>query len=112
MKYLMEYSFPGNVRELENIVERAVALGEGDLLTVNFLPDAVLRAPAAGISPEAVLGEGQDLDSLLEDYERRLIESAIGQTGGNRTKAAEVLGVSFRSLRYRLKKYGWADDET
>jgi len=100
------------VRELENIVERAVALGEGDLLTVNFLPDAVLRAPTAGISPEAALGEGQDLDSLLEDYERRLIESAIGQTGGNRTKAAEVLGVSFRSLRYRLKKYGWADDET
>ncbi|MCJ7500789.1 helix-turn-helix domain-containing protein, partial [bacterium] len=46
------------------------------------------------------------------DYERRLIESAIHQTGGNRTKAAEVLGVSFRSLRYRLKKFGWVDEET
>jgi len=112
MKRLMEYSYPGNVRELENIVERAVALGEGDALTVDILPDEVQRAPASRIPTEAALGEGHDLDSLLEDYERRLIESALHQTGGNRTKAAEVLGVSFRSLRYRLKKYGWADDET
>jgi two-component system response regulator PilR (NtrC family) len=112
MKRLMEYSYPGNVRELENIVERAVALGEGDSFTMDLLPDEVLRAPAARNSTEVTLGEGQDLDSLLEDYERRLIESAIHQTGGNRTKAAEVLGVSFRSLRYRLKKYGWADEET
>lgn len=112
MKRLMEYSYPGNVRELENIVERAVALGEGDSFTVDLLPDEVLQAPAARISTEAALGEGQDLDSLLEGYERRLIESALHQTGGNRTRAAEVLGVSFRSLRYRLKKYGWADDET
>jgi len=112
MKRLMEYSYPGNVRELENIVERAVALGEGDVFTMDLLPEEVLRAPAGMNSTQAVLGEGQDLDSLLEDYERRLIESAIHQTGGNRTKAAEALGVSFRSLRYRLKKYGWADEET
>lgn len=112
MKRLMEYSYPGNVRELENIVERAVALGEGDIFTVDLLPDDVLRAPVGGASTAAALGDGQDLDSLLEDYERRLIESALQQTGGNRTRAAEVLGVSFRSLRYRLKKYGWADEET
>ncbi|MCJ7499287.1 sigma-54 dependent transcriptional regulator [bacterium] len=112
MKRLMEYSYPGNVRELENIVERAVALGEGDSFTMDLLPDEVLRAQASRSYTEVPLGEGQDLDSLLEDYERRLIESAIHQTGGNRTKAAEVLGVSFRSLRYRLKKYGWADEET
>jgi DNA-binding NtrC family response regulator len=112
MKLLMEYSYPGNVRELENIVERAVALGEGDSFTVDLLPDEVLRAPAARVSTKENLGEGQNLDSLLEDYERRLIESALHQTGGNRTRAAEDLGVSFRSLRYRLKKYGWADDET
>lgn len=112
MKHLMEYSYPGNVRELENIVERAVALGEGDTLTVDLLPDDVTMAPAGGDSAAAVLSEGHDLDSLLEDYERRLIETALHQTGGNRTKAAEILGVSFRSLRYRLKKYGWADEET
>ncbi len=112
MMRLMEYSYPGNVRELENIVERAVALGEGDTLTVDLLPGEVLQAPAARISTAAAPGDEQNLDSLLEDYERRLIESALHQTGGNRTRAAEVLGVSFRSLRYRLKKYGWADDET
>jgi len=112
LKRLIAYSYPGNVRELENIVERAVALGEGDSLTVDLLPDEVLRAQAGGISAESALGKGQDLDSLLADYERRLIESALHQTGGNRTKAAEALGVSFRSLRYRLKKYGWADEET
>lgn len=112
MKYLMGYSYPGNVRELENIIERAVALGEGDSLIVDLLPDEVIRAPAGRNSTEAALGEGQDLDSLLEDYERKLIETALHQTGGNRTKAAQTLGVSFRSLRYRLKKYGWADEET
>ena len=112
MKHLMEYSYPGNVRELENIIERAVALGEGDLLEVDLLPDEVIRAPAGGNTAAAVISEGQDLDSLLEDYERRLIETALHQTGGNRTRAAEILGVSFRSLRYRLKKYGWADEET
>jgi len=112
MKRLMEYDYPGNVRELENIVERAVALAEGDVFTVDLLPDGVLQAPAARVPVTEPLTEGQDLDSLLEDYERRLIESALDQTAGNRTRAAEVLGVSFRSLRYRLKKYGWADDET
>ncbi len=112
MKGLMEYGYPGNVRELENIVERAVALGEGDSFTDDLLPEEVLHAPAASFSTGSALGEGRDLDSLLQDYERRLIESALQQTGGNRTKAAELLGVSFRSLRYRLKKYGWADDET
>jgi two-component system response regulator PilR (NtrC family) len=112
MKHLMEYSYPGNVRELENILERAVALGEGDSLIVDLLPENVIRAPAGGSSAADVLSEGQDLDSLLEDYERKLIETALHKTGGNRTKAAEILGVSFRSLRYRLKKYGWADEET
>jgi len=111
MKRLMEYTYPGNVRELENIVERAVALGEGDSFTVDLLPDVILHAPVGRTAAKTALSEGQDLDTLLEDYERHLIESALGQTGGNRTKAAEVLGVSFRSLRYRLKKYGWADDE-
>ena len=112
MKRLMAYDYPGNVRELENIVERAVALAEGDYFSVDLLPDNVLKAPAARIQVAETLSKGQDLDSLLEDYERRLIESALDQTAGNRTRAAEILGVSFRSLRYRLKKYGWADDET
>ncbi|UCF88771.1 MAG: sigma-54-dependent Fis family transcriptional regulator [bacterium] len=112
MKHLMQYLYPGNVRELENILERAVALGDGDTLTKDLLPEEVLQAPASVPATAEMPGRGKDLDSLLEDYERRLIESALGQTGGNRTKAAEVLGVSFRSLRYRLKKYGWADEET
>ena len=112
MKCLMDYGYPGNVRELENIVERAVALGEGDTLTLDLLPGEVRTAMAVHAVPEVSLEEGADLDTMVADFERRIIEAALEKTGGNRTRAAQVLGVSFRSLRYRLKKYGWAEEET
>jgi len=112
MKYLMDYSYPGNVRELENVVERAVALAEGEVLTTELLPDSVIAAPAIVTSDEMKLKNGKDLDTLLGDFERRLIEEALRRSGGNKTKAASLLGVTFRSFRYRLKKYGMADDET
>ncbi|MDF1536021.1 MAG: sigma-54 dependent transcriptional regulator [bacterium] len=111
MRHLMGYGYPGNVRELENIVERAVALATGDELTPDLLPEEVLRAPAVR-SPEAAAMDGEgDLDARVADYERQLILSALRQTGGNRTRAAEFLGITFRSLRYRLKKLGMAEDD-
>jgi two-component system response regulator PilR (NtrC family) len=111
MKMLVAYRFPGNVRELENIIERAVALATGDLLDADLLPrEIALDAPASPPHPSAELDAGTDLETLLESYERSLIDSALEKAGGNRTRAAKLLGVSFRSLRYRLKKYGIAEE--
>jgi two-component system response regulator PilR (NtrC family) len=108
LRALQDYDYPGNVRELENLIERAVTLSSGKEIGVESLP--VLRtAPALGTREADVLAipeEGIDLDRLLHDYERRLIERALEQTGGVRKRAAQILGITFRSLRYRLAKLG------
>ncbi len=110
LKYLMAYSYPGNVRELENILERGVALAAGDSLEADLLPPEITQAVDMPSFSAEEISKGANLDDLMERYERQLIDRALLQAGGNRTKAAELLGVSFRSLRYRLKKYGMAED--
>ncbi|MBE7454398.1 MAG: sigma-54-dependent Fis family transcriptional regulator [Kofleriaceae bacterium] len=106
MKRLEAYDFPGNVRELENIIERAVTLAAGPIIDEADLP--TLRPSAA--RPAAPAGDlpddGVDLDRLLADYERAWIQQALERTGGVRKKAAQLLGISFRSMRYRLEKLG------
>ncbi len=97
---LHQYNFPGNVRELENILERAFALCE----------DAVITPQDLGITPAAQPKSAEQQDQPLEEYlasiEKDAIQTALSQTGNNKTAAAELLGMSFRSLRYRLKKLG------
>jgi two-component system response regulator PilR (NtrC family) len=110
MSALMGYHFPGNVRELENLMERAVTLAAGDRITTEALPtlkgvgstDITLETPALGAFPE----QGVDLERVVEDFERGIIIKALERTGGNRTEAARLLNVTFRSLRYRLSKLG------
>jgi two-component system response regulator PilR (NtrC family) len=101
------YKFPGNVRELENMLERAVALTTKRQIDLEDLPVEVTGLPAGLLQPISDLPPaGCNLDTVLEQTERTLIEQALARTGGVRTAAAKLLGVTFRSLRYRLAKLG------
>jgi len=107
LRALEAYDFPGNIRELENLIERAAALAAGDEIGLEDLPDQV-----SGLTPTAppvgstLPPDGCDLDEVLGQAERRLLGQALERTGGVRKAAAELLGISFRSLRYRLAKLG------
>ncbi len=100
---LSTYGFPGNVRELENLIERAVALARGPVIGKALLPPTVTaNPPAAPIS--RIDDEGVDLEALVATYERSLLSEALSNAGGIKKKAARLLGISFRSFRYRLEK--------
>ncbi len=119
LKKLQGYRFSGNVRELENMLERAYTLAEGEFIHADDLQfqQTVLHKPndtsATSSTPEPTavratqpLERIDNLEDHLEDIERKLITQALEETRWNRTAAAERLGLSFRSLRYRLKKLG------
>ncbi|MGN7611113.1 sigma-54-dependent transcriptional regulator [Magnetococcales bacterium HHB-1] len=126
---LLRYRFPGNIRELENLIEGAVALATGDSLKLSNLPEHIRRGKSSDhslvnavteeLKPEEFTGvseisssakkelfpeSGVDLDNVLAETEQRLIQQALEKSGGNKTKAAGMLGLSFRSFRYRLAK--------
>jgi two-component system response regulator PilR (NtrC family) len=112
LRMLERYPFPGNVRELENMIERAVALCGSRAIGVGDLPPEVVGAAAAPGSELLTLPEqGLDLDQVMAEAERRLLLAALERTGGVRTAAAKLLGISFRSLRYRLAKHGLGEGE-
>jgi two-component system response regulator PilR (NtrC family) len=118
---LQTYGWPGNVRELENVIERAVALEQTPAILPDSLPPHVRspRADAASLSgadnvsgagssampPLPDLGEGFDLEARGEDFYRHYIALALERAGGVQVKAAEMLGMSFRSFRYYAKKF-------
>jgi two-component system, NtrC family, response regulator PilR len=107
MRVLCNYSFPGNVRELENIIERCVTLEQSDQLTAKNLPTKLAERTEITSSTELDIPPGGiDLNRTMENTEKKLITKALEMTGGNRSKAARLLGISFRSLRYRLLKLG------
>jgi two-component system response regulator PilR (NtrC family) len=107
---LEAYPFPGNVRELENIVERAVTLARTSRITLECLP-ATVRRPAETGTEKRIAAEGVALDTLLAAYETSLIQEALVRAGGVKKRAAALLGVTFRSLRYRLEKLQMDDGE-
>ncbi len=99
---LQRYPFPGNVRELENILERATTLCEDNII---YAED--LQLPELGTDQTPIIeGDDSSLDGYLDDQQREAIQKALEQTRYNKTAAAKVLGISFRALRYRLKKLG------
>ena len=98
---LLRYDYPGNVRELENLIERAVVLTRDEIIGIADLP-LTLHEPV----PEP--GAAPGLEAAVEALERRMIREALGRASGVQTRAAESLGISERVLRYKLKKYGLA----
>lgn len=107
LRALQTYAFPGNVRELENMMERAVALAGSRVIGLGDFPPEVSGAAAStGPSILELPPGGCNLDEVMTEVERRLLVEALGRTGGVRKAAARVLGISFRSLRYRLEKHG------
>jgi two-component system response regulator PilR (NtrC family) len=109
---LRAWAWPGNVRELENTIMRAVVLSQGEELLIRDLPEelrATALPPVRSADPDGgeitIPDEGIDLDNLLAGVERQWLEAALDACGGNKTRAAKALQMSFRSFRYRLAKY-------
>jgi len=100
---VMKYDFPGNIRELENMVERAVVLARDQRITLEDLPPNVF-APAKSRTSTGETG----LDSKVEELEKLLIMTELRKAGGNQSRAARALGINERKLRYKIKKYGIA----
>jgi two-component system response regulator PilR (NtrC family) len=102
---LERYHYPGNVRELENLIERAVTLASGNEITLDCLPETLVNRPATP-PRDQMPPEGLNLEARLADYEAVLLRQALDAAGGVKKKAASLLGISFRSFRYRLEKLG------
>jgi two-component system, NtrC family, response regulator PilR len=108
LQIMVNYEYPGNVRELQNIIERAVALEASQELTPHNLSSYLSEQPLLRKGPIdiEIPNEGIDLEKMVEDLERSLLLKALDRTKGIKKKAAELLHINFRSMRYRLEKYG------
>ena len=112
LRILINYSFPGNVRELQNIMERAVTLEQTELISTETLPYRLQEAPLRQVAQDMEIpDEGVDMEAMVEDLERALILKALDRTGGVKTDAAKLLGITFRAMRYRCQKYRIGDDD-
>ncbi|MGH9862458.1 MAG: sigma-54-dependent transcriptional regulator [Candidatus Acidiferrales bacterium] len=105
LEALRRYSWPGNVRELENAIERAVALETGPEVMLRSLPEHISRVSAPTSSEDLLPAEGIDLEKHIQEQERAYLAAALKRAQGIRTKAAELLGMSYRSFRHYAKKY-------
>jgi two-component system response regulator PilR (NtrC family) len=103
---LERYHWPGNIRELENVIERAIVLGSGELITPESLPSHLTRPAERGEFPVEIPAGGMDLEELLAAVESRYIRLALDRAGGLQVRAAELLRLSFRQFRYKIQKHG------
>ena len=109
LETLESYHYPGNVRELENIIARCVALETSNVIRQQTLPELMVNTDSLNIENGIAANFG--LDHLLETFEKRTIDKALTEAQGNKVEAAKLLGITFRSLRYRLAKHGLLDEE-
>ena len=104
MALLEQHRWPGNIRELENAIERAIVLGTGPTLGIDALPAELLRPATVRDITLEIPPEGLDMEATIEDIEQRLLRAALERCGGVQTRAAELLKMSFRQFRYKLQK--------
>jgi two-component system response regulator PilR (NtrC family) len=118
MRALLDYPYPGNIRELENVIQLAVTMAEGETIqladlptrlqqdSAQFRPDLSLAgSPQSQSADPDFFSKGVSLDAELEAYEQNILRAALERSGGIQKKAAEFLGINYRSLRHRLQKY-------
>ncbi|MSQ47392.1 MAG: sigma-54-dependent Fis family transcriptional regulator [Deltaproteobacteria bacterium] len=119
MKTLLEHAYPGNIRELENLIQHAVTMTEEDTIHCEDFPASLQNrsqhGPSVTVSTRVTqngnghqsdfFGKGVSLDAELEEYEQHILQAALEKAGGVQKKAAEFLGINYRSLRHRLQKY-------
>ncbi len=104
MRLLESYEWPGNVRQLENLIERSLALSGEEVITARDIPLEIVRGPESDGEIAELPADGLDLEAHLTDIRRELMAQALERSGGVQTQAAELLGMSFRSFRYYAKK--------
>ena len=109
LEELEKYHYPGNIRELENVVARCVALESGDVIKRESLPK--LATDSEFIDLSDTINASESIDSVLGDVEKQIIENALKSSQGNKTEAAKMLGITLRSLRYRLAKHRIYDEQ-
>ncbi len=111
LKLIIDYRFPGNVRELENLVERAVTLAESQQLGLSVLPPNLSPASDLDSAQFRIPEGGLSLEKTLDAIEFKLLTDALEKSGGVKKRAADLLGLTFRSMRYRLAKHALGKDE-
>jgi DNA-binding NtrC family response regulator len=108
---LEEYRWPGNVRELENVIERAAALSDGEVIESHDLPKRLFDGSTEEAYEEELPPEGIDLEAKVKEFEQVLIGRAMKKAVNSQTKAARLLRLTPRSLRYKLDKYNMKNNE-
>ena len=112
LRALLNYSYPGNIRELQNIMERAVTLEIRPMIGMSVLPYHLHHETISRVAEDMEIpDQGIELEVMVEQLERTLIRKALERSAGVKKEAAKLLGITFRSLRYRLDKYGMGDDD-
>ncbi len=105
LQLCMSYAWPGNVRELENAIENAIVLGEGEIILPEHLPFTLTSRSASGTSTGSFINAGPSYREKMEAAEKMVLEDAIRKAGGNKSEAAKRLGISLRTMRYKIHKY-------
>lgn len=105
MRALLDHSYPGNIRELQNIMQHAVTMAESEIIRAQDLPYPLVERRSTPHAQPDFFRKGISLDTELEEYEQRILRAALERVGGVQKKAADLLGINYRSLRHRLQKY-------